>query len=147
MRKLILVIGILALFVGFILPHGSSLGAGKAADKAEKPVFVDLDGDGFDDNATPEAQNPSIDKPKSDTTGNISDTATATTGFFDFGSILTPKKQLFLNNSSAFAFAKQRVVSGLQHRGGFGSGSDFGSGNDVGSGAVIGGVCVGGVCH
>jgi hypothetical protein len=147
MRKLFSVIGILALFVGFILPRGSSLGADKATEKAEKPVFVDLDGDGFDDNATPEDQNSTIDKPKFEATGNVSDTTTAMTGFFDFGSTMTPKSQLFLNNSSAFASAKQRVVSGLQHRGGFGSASDFGSGGDISSGAVIGGVCVGGVCH
>jgi hypothetical protein len=147
MRRLFSVIGILALFVGFVLLHGSSLGAGRAADKAEKPAFVDLDGDGFDDNATPEEQNSTIDKPKSEAAGNITDTTTANTGFFDFGSVLTPKKPLFLNNSSAFASAKQRVVSGLQHRGGFGSASDFGAGGDISSGAVIGGVCVGGVCH
>jgi hypothetical protein len=147
MSKLILTIGILACFVGFILPCGSSLGADKAAEKAEKPVFIDLDGDGFDDNATPEDQKPNIGKPKSEATGNVSDTTAAVSGFFDFGSVLTPKKQLFLNNSSAFASAKQRVVSGLQNRGGFGSGSDFGAGGDISSGAVIGGVCVGGVCH
>ncbi len=147
MRKLISVVGILALFIGFVLPHGSSLGADKATEKAEKPTFVDLDGDGFDDSATPGEQNPTIDKPKSDATGKLADTTTAITGFFDFGSTLTPKNPLFLNNSSAFASAKQRMVCGLQNRGGFGSGSDFGAGNDIGSGAVIGGVCVGGVCH
>lgn len=147
MRKLILVVGILALFFGFVLSQGSSLGADKATEEAGKSVFVDLDGDGFDDNATPEAQNSTIDKPKSDTAGNISDTAAASVSFFDFGSILTPKKQLFLNNSRAFASVKQRITCGSSSRGGFGSGSDFGYGNDVGSGAVIGGVCVGGVCH
>jgi len=60
---------------------------------------------------------------------------------------MKPKSRLFLDNSSAFAYAKQRVACGLQHRGGFGSGNDFGASNDVASGAVIGGVCVGGVCH
>ena len=147
MRKLTSAVGILALFIGFVLPYGSSLGADKAKEKSQKVVFVDLDGDGFDDNATLTEQNPTIDKPKSDAMGNVSDTTTASTGFFDFGSILTPKEQLFLNNSSAFASAKQRVASGLQYRGGFGSGSDFGSSSDISSGAVIGGVCVGGICH
>jgi hypothetical protein len=147
MRKFTSVIGILVLFIGSVLPHGSTLGAGKATEKAEKVAFVDLDGDGFDDNATPEKQNSAIDKPKSDATGSLSDTTTANAGFFDFGFTLPPKSQLFLNKSGAFAFTKQRVVCGLQHRGGFGAGSDFGAGGDIGSGAVVSGVCVGGVCH
>jgi hypothetical protein len=145
MRKLFSLIGILALFVGFILPHGSSLGAGKAAERTEKPVFIDLDGDGFDDNATPEEQNSTIDKPKSEAAGSVTDTTTANTGFFDFGSTMKPKGQLFLNNSSAFASAKQHISCGLLSRGGFGSSSDFGG--DSGTGVVIGGCCVGGVCH
>jgi hypothetical protein len=146
-RKLILVVGVLALFVGFVLLDGSSLGANKATEEAEKPVFVDLDGDGFDDGATPENQNPTVEKPKSNAAGNLSSDTTTVTGFVDLGSALAPKNRLFLNNSSAFAFAKRLVVSGLQHRGGFGSASDFGSGNDIGSGTVIGGVCVGGICR
>jgi hypothetical protein len=147
MRKSTSVVGILVLFIGYVLLHGSSLGADKATEKTQKVAFVDLDGDGFDDNATPEQQNSTIDKLKSDATGASSDTTKANAGFFDFGSVLTTKSQLFLNNSGAFAFAKQRVVSGLQHRGGFGSGGDFGSGSDISSGAVVAGVCVGGVCH
>ncbi|TFH65288.1 MAG: hypothetical protein E4G91_03025 [Candidatus Zixiibacteriota bacterium] len=147
MKNFTSLVGILVLFIGSVLPPVNSFGADKATEKAEKVAFIDLDGDGFDDNATPEDQNSTINKPKTDAAGKLSDTTSASTGFFDFGSTLTPKSQLFLNNSSAFASAKQRVVSGLQHRGGFGSGSDFGAGNDVGSGAVIGGVCVGGVCH
>ena len=117
MRTFTSLVGILVLFIGSILPYGSSLGADKATETTQKPVFVDLDGDGFDDNATPEEQNSTIDKPKSDATGSPRDTTTANTGFFDFGSTMTPKSQLFLNNSSAFASAKQRVVCGLQHRG------------------------------
>ena len=146
MRKLISVVGVVALFIGFVLPHGNSLGADKATEKAEKPVFVDLDGDGFNDSATPEEQNSTIDKPKSDAAGNLSDTTTAIAGFFDLGSTMTPKHQLFLNNSSAFASGKQRITCGLSSRGGFGSANDFGGG-EVGSGVVIGGGCVGGVCH
>ncbi|GEM_PF-4810417 len=145
MWKLASVVGILALFIGFSLPHGVSLGADKTTDKADRPTFVDLDGDGFDDNATPEQQDPKSEKPKSGDT-SFSDTTSTTDSFFDLGSSLTPKRRLFLNNSSAFAWTKQRAASGCQSRGGFGSASDFGGG-ELGSGVVIGGVCVGGVCH
>jgi hypothetical protein len=147
-NKLSVMIGALVLFVGFMLPNDNSFGADNSTEQTEKVAFVDLDGDGFDDNATPEDQNSTTEKPKADASNNLSsDSTAAAAGFFEFSSALTQKNRLFLHNSSAFASAKQRVVSGLQHRGGFGSNSDFGSGSDIGSGAVIGGVCVGGVCH
>jgi len=146
MRNLASLIGSVAIFASIVLAHGSVFGADKATHKPDKPVFVDLDGDGFDDNAAAPDQS-ATDKPKLDTQNGVVDSTVASGGFFDFSGSLPPKKQLFLNNSSAFAAVKQRVVCGLQHRGGFGSGSDFGNSNDVSSGAVIGGVCVGGVCH
>lgn len=146
MRKFASVVGIMAVFAGIVLSHGSVFGADKAAVQADKPVFVDLDGDGFDDNAAAPDQN-KTDKPKLDTPNVVVDSTANGGGFFDFDRSLLPKKELFLNNSSAFASIKQRIVCGLQYRGGFGSVSDFGSGGDVASGAVIGGVCVGGVCH
>lgn len=148
MNKLSLVIGALVFFVGFILPIDNSFGSDNATRQTEKVAFVDLDGDGFDDNATPDDQNSTTEKSKSNTPNNLSsDSTTVATGFIDFSSALTPKKPLFLNNSSAFASAKRLVTCGLQSRGGFGSGSDFGSGGDIGSGALMGGVCVGGVCR
>lgn len=147
MKRLASVVGILVLFIGFVLPLENSLGGDEATEKAEKVTYVDLDGDGFDDQATPEDQKTTIEKPKSDAAGNLASDTPAVTGFVDFGSALAPKSRLFLNNSNAFAYAKRLVVSGLQHRGGFGSASDFGAGNDIGSGAAIGGVCVGGICR
>ena len=147
MRSFASVIGIVAIFAGMVLPHEITFAADKATDKPDRTVFVDLDGDGFDDNAAPPDQNIDANKPTPGAPKAVVDSTVSNGNFFDFDRSLLPQKELFLNNSSAFAAVKQRVVCGLQHRGGFGSGSDFGNGNDVSSGAVIGGVCVGGVCH
>jgi hypothetical protein len=117
MRNFASVVGIVAVFAGIVLAHGSVFGADKPSEKADKPVFVDLDGDGFDDNAAAPDQN-NTDKPRLDTPNVVVDSTAAGGGFFDFDRSLLPKKELFLNNSSAFASIKQRMVCGLQHRGG-----------------------------
>lgn len=148
MKKLTSLLGILALFSGVVLLCGTSLGADKATEKLEKPAFVDLDGDGFDDNASAENQDLKTDNSKTTANGiaTDSDSSSAAAGFIDFGAAMPSRANLFLNNSSAFASAKQRVTSGFASRGGFSSAGDFG-GSELGTGVVIGGACVGGVCH
>jgi hypothetical protein len=139
-------LSMLAIALGVLFLAGNLLGEDNSSAKTEKPVFVDLDGDGFDDNAS--ADEPAVNTDKASTTSSASaaDSTFATNGFFDFGTMMPSRSKLFLNNSTAFASAKQRVTAGFATRGGLSSGGDFGGG-DLGSGVVIGGCCVGGVCH
>lgn len=135
--------GICVVCMAFLL-SGTLSGAEEQASQAktEKPTFVDLDGDGFDDNAA-------VGENKDDTKAaklTAADTTSFNSNFFDLGSVMPSRAQVFLDNSSEFATIKQRIVCGLSTRGGFASSGDFGSGG-LGAGVVLGGVCVGGVCH
>jgi hypothetical protein len=150
-NRFVTLISVLALLAGAVLTSGTVWASDQVKEKSPKSVFVDLDGDGFDDNATVNEAPPALEMPKADAAVASADSTNVgpamSGGFFDFDRSLIPQKQVFLNYSSAFAFNKQRVPCMLGNRGGFGSGNDFGSSGDTGVGNVIGGCCVGGVCH
>ncbi len=65
MKKFFTVIGILAIFLGVVLAHQSSYAADKTKEQPNKPVFVDLDGDGFDD-LTSQSTSAPLDQPKAE---------------------------------------------------------------------------------
>jgi len=111
-------------------------------DTSSKPAFVDLDGDGFNDQA-PDLNNDGIpdqivskaqnETPKlSGLLGNILDE------FFD-GSSLLSKRERF----DKLKFAARGISL---HRGGFNCDEGFGPGNGIGLGAMSNS-CPGGVCR
>ncbi len=119
-----------------------------AEDNVEsEEVFVDLDGDGFNDNIPDEDNNSIPDTAEDDKNLNENEGLLASSdsqfkpieslGGFDLNSLL----------SNSEIFGKLEFLTRAQSccRGGFEAGSDFGPGNGIGLGAVSG--CAGGVCH
>lgn len=108
-------------------------------------IFVDLDGDGFDDNAIDQDGDgiPDEDSPSTPAAVN-SDSNSG--GMFSSLELVVPRKPAFLRNSGSFGYSRSRALALVAHRGGFGFGNSFGPGNDIGSGAVLGSMCAGGVC-
>ncbi|MBD3219062.1 MAG: hypothetical protein GF310_12375 [candidate division Zixibacteria bacterium] len=112
-----------------------------------KEVFVDLDGDGFNDNIPDEDNNSIPDTAEDDKNLDENEGLLASSdsqfkpieglGGFNLNSLL----------SNSEIFGKLKFLTRAQSccRGGFEAGSDFGPGNGIGLGAVSG--CAGGVCH
>lgn len=117
-----------------------------ASEKAsDKPCFVDLDGDGFDDNTVSQsntglAKMAVADTAKAEPKSNLN-------GFFALSADLKPKIDLYLHKSDAFTRLKSTTTPLAKHRGGFGGNGGFGPDNTVGSGSVGGGACAGGCCR
>lgn len=109
--------------------------------------FIDLDGDGLNDNA-PDADGDGIfDLAESDLVPAPAEAAPSDAGLVSFDVTGTDFATDFTPNSGKFLKLNQgcRVIS--NNRGGFGSGDQFGPGNGIGIGAVSSGGCAGGVCH
>jgi hypothetical protein len=137
-------LGILLLIVFFLFPPALS-----AADteKPKKAAFVDLDGDGFNDNL---ADNNSdgipdrYERGKSDlmlpkvgsVLGDVFNSEISMVGMEDLRS-----------NEERFSLRKFRTQSLSQRCHGFGAEQDFGPGNGIGCGSLGGhGGCSGGAC-
>ena len=113
------------------------------------PKFVDLDGDGFDDNAAdddnnsiPDQAEPEAEPEDAGKSGQCSNTSLLT-------SFQVPSKvdlSQFLSNSEKFGERAFSTRAQSCFRGGFDAGDKFGFGNGIGSAAVTGG-CPGGVCR
>jgi len=86
LAKLVSIIGILTFLICFGSSDQSLFGEEKAKEKVSKAVFVDLDGDGFDDNASLDDQTSTIDSAKNAASA-ISDTTSAGAGFFDLSQL------------------------------------------------------------
>jgi hypothetical protein len=124
---------------------GSILNAENNAETEE--VFVDLDGDGFNDNIPDEDNNSIPDSAEDDKYSDQAEDSELLAssefrpiqglGDFDLNSLLS--------NSEFFGQLKFITRAQSCCRGGFEAGSDFGPGNGIGLGAVSG--CAGGVCH
>lgn len=117
-----------------------------AATSGATTVFVDRDGDGFDDQAgdhdgdgIPDAAE--REKPAAQPMGQ-----SAEFGLFAAAQTMIATTPVFLYNSGSFNHLKLLLSPLTQHRGGFGVGVDFGPGGDIGCGAVMGGACAGGAC-
>jgi len=135
MNLLILLIGV------YLLPL-----TGQVSESTSKvQLFVDLDGDGFNDRATDQDTDGIPDAVDSERS-KLETGGTTAEDFFSAGDLL-PKTAVFLTNSSAFNHLKTSVAARVQSRGGFGSGSDFGPASGLGGGGVLGGACEGGVCR
>ena len=133
------------LAIAVVLIFSSGLLAG--SEDVAKSQFVDLDGDGFDDNA---ADNDGDGIP--DDVGAQAEDNTVDTGLSEFDDVFSSDlleveaPEVFISNSEYFCRLRM-VNTALSHnRVCFSSGDDFGPGSGIGSGAVLGGVCAGGVC-
>jgi hypothetical protein len=117
-------------------------------DKTEKTVFVDLDGDGFDDNAPDENGDGIPDEMKSVKTEEAeqdienSGQLSAFAPLQDLGEYTIDE---YLPNSERFGRLEFTTRAQSSFRGGFDIDENFGPGNGIGSGAISG--CAGGVCH
>ena len=109
--------------------------------------FIDLDGDGFDDNMK-DIDNDGIPDMSDNTTSPSTPKATTSigTGIFSKVEAAPISVNLYTINSQRFASLKCCTLSLMQNRGGFGAADDFGpaTGMNQGSG---GGNCSGGICH
>jgi len=113
---------------------------------AEEYIFVDLDGDGLDDNIGDKNFDGIPDF--SDEIEPQTDDAEVTGGTGIFSSMpiakvdakeITPKSKMF----GQYSFSIRNLCT---NRGGFSSSDGFGSENGL-SGSTFGGVCVGPLCH
>ncbi|NIP41156.1 MAG: hypothetical protein GWN61_00280 [candidate division Zixibacteria bacterium] len=124
---------------------GSVLHAENNAESEE--VFVDLDGDGFNDNIPDEDNNSIPDKAEDDKYSDQAEGSElmASAEFKPIESLGDFDPSSLLSNSELFGQLKFVTRAQSCFRGGFEAGSDFGPGNGIGLGAVSG--CAGGVCY
>jgi hypothetical protein len=110
-----------------------------------KPAFVDLDGDGFNDNASDADNNSIPDEAESNHDTEV-EPENAFLAFKPIESIGDFDLSSLLDNSEKFGKLKALTSAISCCRGGLEPGESFGPGNGIGSGAVAGG-CPGGICH
>ncbi|MCX6826771.1 MAG: hypothetical protein NTV06_05845 [candidate division Zixibacteria bacterium] len=116
-----------------------------AGDKAQK-VFVDYDGDGFNDNVS---DGDGIPTRVEISTAPESNTAEAvSTGMFDLAGGNVTLIDIEISNSVAFGARQFAVRSLIRNRCSLSSDNGFGSGSEIGLSAMTGElVCEGGICH
>ncbi len=107
--------------------------------------YIDLDGDGFDDNIDDQDGDGIPDKTSKQATPDILSKSAATEMFASV-QLLGTRLPVFLHNSGTFNHLRRQLTDLAQYRGGFSLGAEFGPGSDIGSGAVLGGACAGGAC-
>lgn len=101
--------------------------------------FIDLDGDGINDNLTDSNNDGIPDQPEP---------IAPTSGIFSGNkAFAAPATALAPSNSDSFNQRLSRVTCLSMNRGGFGAGENFGPADGLGIGAGTGGGCVGGICH
>lgn len=128
-----------------LLPSSTTLAED---EKTEKTVFVDLDGDGFNDNAPDENGDGIPDEMKSgknkekDQEAGSSGQISAFTPLQDLGEYTIDE---YLPNSERFGRLEFTTRAQSSFRGGFDIDKSFGPGTGIGGGAMSG--CPGGVCH
>lgn len=119
------------------------------AEEAEKTVFIDLDGDGFDDNLADSDENGIPDDAEPDESESDNDNSAvgmiATLNPIEVSSEDLSLDQV-LTNSEKFGKREFKCRDQSCFRGGFDAGQDFGPGNGISSAAVSSG-CAGGICH
>jgi hypothetical protein len=129
--------------IAFVVP------ADGQAEEAEKATFVDLDGDGFDDNLADSDENgiPDQAEPDESESGNANSAEgmIATLNPINVSSEDLSLDQI-LTNSEKFGKREFNCRDHSCFRGGFDAGQDFGPGNGISSAAVSSG-CAGGICH
>lgn len=139
--KLSLILLSIILLAGFV---GLQANSDTPANTSAKSVFIDLDGDGFDDGLDDQNADGIPDDVKKSPV--VESSTEKETSFFAGVKTIGVQTPVFIRNSGSFNYLKRALLPLTQHRGGFNSGSEFGPGGDIGSGAVLGGPCSGGAC-
>ena len=119
------------------------------AEKSEttEETYIDLDGDGINDNAPDSDGDGIIDVAESGFRQSQFDTEPANMGMVSFESSSVGISADPSPNSGKFSSLNKNCRLLSSSRGGFGTGDQFGPGNGIGIGAVSSGGCAGGVCH
>lgn len=136
---------ILILTAALLFVCANSGAAGNDIATTQTSVFVDRDGDGFND-ATTDQDTDGIPDELNLQSSSAPDSSSLAGFTFTPAMVSGNRFPIFLHNSAAFDYLKSQLVGLSQHRGAFSAGADFGPGSDIGSGAVLGGGCIGGVC-
>jgi hypothetical protein len=141
---------LIAVLIVLTALYGVSVLAGDAADDQAAPPtnsrFVDLDGDGLNDNILDQNHDGIPDFGKKEASQRHFTVRGVTTDIFKGLETNEAPTKLYLSNSDRFRSLKFCTRSLAQCRGGFTSGDEFGPGNGIGQGALSGN-CAGGVCH
>lgn len=112
------------------------------------PAYVDLDGDGIDDNFI-DTNSDGIPDKNIHCAQGLSELTTAissSSGIFSSMPQGSVDVNISLSHLQQFSSLMTRTRCLSMSRGGFGMSSAFGPGNGIGSGAMRGKICVGGVC-
>ena len=120
-----------------------------AGEEEAQPVdsrFVDLDGDGLNDNIPDQNHDGIPDFKKKEPPQQRLTMRGGATGIFARMKAIEAPSTPSLSNSVRFRQLKFCTRSLSQCRGGFASGEEFGPGNGIGQGALSGN-CVGGICR
>ncbi len=119
------------------------------AEKSEttEATYIDLDGDGINDNAPDSDGDGIIDVAESGFRPGQFDTEPANMGIVSFETSSVGISADPSLNSGKFSSLNKNCRLLSSNRGGFGIGDQFGPGNGIGIGAVSSGGCAGGVCH
>jgi hypothetical protein len=117
-----------------------------ATEQVEKPVFVDYDGDGFNDLFADDNSDAIPDRYQSKAVENLGEVESALGDVFNAEISISGLEEL-RPNSEEFDLRSFRIRALSQRCCAYGSDSDFGPGNDIGLGAGSGGGgCAGGRC-
>ncbi|MBN2226214.1 MAG: hypothetical protein JW763_02500 [candidate division Zixibacteria bacterium] len=131
--------------IAIVLPGMTSNIVAETA-KEQDTTYVDLDGDGCNDNATDRNADGIPDATDRETAENSSAVSEAT-GFVNFDAGFSNPTVAPRNTSEKFARLSFTTRALCTNRGGFGAGDNFGPGNGIGIGALSAGGCSGGVCR
>jgi hypothetical protein len=145
-RLLTITLAALVLILGAVAQ--SEQPPGEKAGPPQNRRFVDLDGDGLNDNVRDLDHDGLPDFRKETAPEPPLMTLRGTTNIFK---AIEPSNSdsdmsLFLSNSERFGYLKFCTRALSQNRGGFAAGEDFGPGSGIGQSTSSGG-CAGGVCR
>ena len=114
------------------------------AEKSTAKCYIDLDGDGFDDNAVDNNNDGIPDLSDNQDNFNIRGMQESDSKMvdFDFGT-----SEIELSYSKIYSLNCAPTCGMTKTRGGFGMADEFGPGNGIGLGALSSGGCSGGVCR
>ena len=144
MKLLIIILAALAFILGGVAQAEQP--AGEKTGPPQDRRFVDLDGDGLNDN-TPDLNHdgiPDFDIARAPEPPMM--TLRGAANIFEQIEQTIPVTSMYLSKSERFQSLRFCARSLLQCRGGFAAGEDFGPGNGIGQGALSGN-CTGGICR
>jgi hypothetical protein len=132
------------IFVFFAFLLALAVSAAAASEEAlPRTPFVDLDGDGFNDNIADNNDNGIPDRFESKPAEALAEMGSLLGNVFNTGVNLDDLR----TTAEKFTMRKFETRSLVQRCQGLGSEDDFGPGNGIGLGAISGGGgCAGGVC-